>query len=168
MVSWEWIEARLAGLDLRGGGTRRCAWALGGALAVGTLIVCRPALLRNWSHWKVAHRGEGARLAGSDLAAMDLSRLSLKRADLSRACLARTRCFDTDFRHADLRRTDLRDALLAGADLRGAQLDGARLERAVYDGKTRWPSGFSPQKHGAVCANWNASIWQVFGRPASR
>jgi hypothetical protein len=168
MVSWETIEARRVGLARHGYTTKRLGWGLGIGLVIGALVLCRPWLSRNWAYWKVTHRGEGARLAGSNLTAMDLSRIRLRKADLRGACMVRTRCFDTDFRHADLRRTDLRDALLAGADLRGAHLQGARLTGAVYDRSTRWPSGFSPKKHGAVSADWNASIWQVFGRPSPR
>jgi hypothetical protein len=39
---------------------------------------------------------------------------------------------------------------LTGADLTGANLTGADLTGACYDAHTRWPTGFDPQRHGAV------------------
>jgi hypothetical protein len=36
------------------------------------------------------------------------------------------------------------------ADLRNANLRRTDLTGALYDAHTRWPSGFDPQRHGAV------------------
>jgi hypothetical protein len=64
--------------------------------------------------------------------------------DLEGAVLA-----DAILRKAVLVRADLRKASLQGADLRQACLTGAKLTDAVYDDRTRWPTGFSPRRHGA-------------------
>ena len=60
---------------------------------------------------------------------------------------------------ADLREAQLNSADLRAADLRGAWLEGTKmgvktltepnLHGALYDRRTRWPAGFSPQAHGA-------------------
>ncbi|MFN9709717.1 MAG: pentapeptide repeat-containing protein, partial [Burkholderiales bacterium] len=76
----------------------------------------------------------GANLRGVDLRQVDLTDANLAGADLT---------------GVDLWRADLTRANLTGANLTGANLTGANLNSALYDDKTRWPSGFSPEKQGA-------------------
>jgi hypothetical protein len=40
-------------------------------------------------------------------------------------------------------------AELSSTDLAGANLDGEKLAGVVYDGRTHWPNGFNPARHGA-------------------
>ena len=82
----------------------------------------------------------GARLSGSILLGAKLARASLKGTDLTKA----------DLSNAVLRGADLHGAKLQGANLTGADLTGADLTNALYDAATRWPTGFDPQKHGAL------------------
>jgi hypothetical protein len=144
--------------------TVKAVWCIGVTLVGVVLVLNRPLLARVWTHWCATHRGEGANLQGANFVGADLARANLKKANLRGACLVRAQCFDANLRGADLRDANLRDALLAGADLRWAQLSGARLQGAVYDKSTRWPQGFNPKKHGAMQTNWDARLWQAFGR----
>jgi uncharacterized protein YjbI with pentapeptide repeats len=59
--------------------------------------------------------------------------------------------FGADLRNADLRGANLRRATIFGCDLSEAKLDGADLSQAVYDVKTRFPSGFDPPSRGMKC-----------------
>jgi Pentapeptide repeats (8 copies) len=148
-------------------GMVRAARWLGVAACILMLAAIRPRFARFWICWTATHRGESRDLAGADLHEADLSRVSLKRANLRGACLVKAKLFETDCRGADLRGANMQDALMAGADLRWARLDGVRMNGAVYDKSTHWPTGFTPTKHGATPAQWDASVWHAFGRPDS-
>jgi hypothetical protein len=104
-------------------------------------------------------RLQGANLRGADLTGADLTDANLWRADLTDANLAGADLTGADLWIADLTGADLQGADLQGADLSaanllvadltGANLTGANLNSALYDDKTQWPSGFSPEKQGA-------------------
>jgi hypothetical protein len=112
-------------------------------------------------------KARGASFAGSSLAGADLddgqfSRAAFAAADLTGAALKDAQAPDADFRgarlaravlrggmffgasfaDADLTGADLSDANLGKADLTGAALAGATLDRASFDLRTAWPSGF--------------------------
>ncbi|TKC92130.1 pentapeptide repeat-containing protein [Polyangium fumosum] len=54
------------------------------------------------------------------------------------------------FETAFLNGADLSNASLRYADLSEATLDGVKLLNARYNSKTKWPSDFDPEAHGAV------------------
>ena len=100
-----------------------------------------------------------AALRGADIRAAAMDDTNLRGADLRDANAALLRIaegqyasalfFGADLRDADLRGADLRGALLPNADLRGADLRGidlraTALRGAMYDHRTRFPSGFDP------------------------
>ncbi len=85
-------------------------------------------------------------------------------ADLKKANLE-----GADLKGADLRRADVRQARLQGADLRQAKLEDARFAGALYDGQTRWPSGFEPTSAGALRSDGGAptvAVAEVQGEQA--
>lgn len=112
-------------------------------------------------------------LAGADLTERsfklaDLLNADLRRAQLSCADLRGALLWNADFRAANLQGAKLTGASLYYADFRGADLRGANfrcwgwldarttnglgtanLSGALYDQTTRWPVGFSPERHGA-------------------
>lgn len=55
-----------------------------------------------------------------------------------------------DLRSADLRGVDMTGADVTGRDLSDADLTGANLAEVKFDERTHWPSGFDPERHGAV------------------
>jgi len=82
----------------------------------------------------------GIDLPGADLAGADLFSANLAGADIPGADL-----YGVDARRADLRGTHMVGANLCAADLTGAWLDDATaLDGATWDGRTRWPDGFTP------------------------
>jgi uncharacterized protein YjbI with pentapeptide repeats len=101
-------------------------------------------------------------LSGADLRVVMLVGADLTDADLSGANLPGADLRDTDLRRANLWGANLlmarlENADMGGADLRDAQLLDRRccyahaiLTAALYDAKTRWPSVFDRQRHGAV------------------
>jgi hypothetical protein len=82
----------------------------------------------------------GARLPGAVLAGARLVKATLTGADLTKADLSNSR----------LEGANLRGAKLQGTNLSSADLTQADLTDALYDAATRWPTGFDPQKHGAL------------------
>lgn len=101
-----------------------------------------------------------------DFSNLDFSRANLSWMNLSGACFQGADLSWVNFSGADLVKTDfskganltfanLSRADLTDADLRGAILDEANLEdtvlnNALYDSKTKFPSGFDPATSGAV------------------
>jgi uncharacterized protein YjbI with pentapeptide repeats len=111
---------------------------------------------------KLVVDADGARLEGINLEGAYLYVCGLKGADLSGANLRNTR----------LEVIDGRWARLFGADLRGSQfIRGVLLTYALYDGETKFPDGFDPQKAEAYkiapgaflqeAMLENASLWTV-------
>jgi len=80
--------------------------------------------------WELAD----ADLRGADLSDVNLYGIWMRRVDL--------RC-------ANLARANLNDAVLHECNLRGAALATTYLRGTRYDRRTRWPTGFDPQAHGA-------------------
>lgn len=81
----------------------------------------------------------------------------LPHADLRGADLSGRDLHEAGFPAASLQDADLRGANLRGADLSGAQgLANASLTGAIYDRRTRWPTGVDPERAGAVFvrADW--------------
>jgi uncharacterized protein YjbI with pentapeptide repeats len=107
-----------------------------------------------------------ANLVHADLTGADLRSAGLRAADLRGAVLTGTDLSKADLCDADLRyavwigqvlirNSAWRTAKLCRADLRGADLRngylfGVDVKEARYDSRTRWPSGFDPQRRGAV------------------
>jgi uncharacterized protein YjbI with pentapeptide repeats len=91
----------------------------------------------------------GAVLTGVVLSGADLRHAVMRDADLHRADLHLADLAGADLRGADLRGVNLRGADLRGVDLRDARMNRADLSHALYDGSTRWPSGFDPRVSGA-------------------
>jgi len=89
-----------------------------------------------------------ANLADADLReaqlSADLSNANLSDANLAGAYLSHGYLNDANCRGADFSGAAFRFTCLVGADLTGAKLDGADLRNARYDGKTRFPDGFTP------------------------
>jgi uncharacterized protein YjbI with pentapeptide repeats len=86
----------------------------------------------------------------ADLAGARLSGSVLRGAKLVKANLAGANLTGVELVNSSLQEADLRGAKLQGADLTGANLTGIQLAGALYDAKTRWPSGFDPTRHGAL------------------
>jgi uncharacterized protein YjbI with pentapeptide repeats len=118
-------------------------------------------------YWVAKYRGNfadlhNALLAGAHLQGAHLCGADLRGANLSfrptretfdgdvYTILYPANLSDADLQGADLRQADLRGADLTGADLRGAILNRATLTGARYNTHTRWPSGFDPERHGAI------------------
>lgn len=74
----------------------------------------------------------------------------LYEADLFDANLRGAQLYEADLRSADLSSADLREANLCRTDLRGATLREAQLQGAVFDRRTRWPTGFEFEASGAT------------------
>jgi hypothetical protein len=112
-----------------------------------------------------------ADLGFADLAGADLTGANLAGAGLRHTNLRRARLQQADLHDADLIAVDMRSADLRGADLTGVKLaftpaelrvmaggppppepdwNNLKFTGARYDARTRWPSGFDPQRHGAV------------------
>ncbi|MFN9707918.1 MAG: pentapeptide repeat-containing protein, partial [Burkholderiales bacterium] len=96
----------------------------------------------------------GANLSDADLTGANLTDAKLTGANLQDALLGDANLRGADLTNADLSGANLSAANLSGAnltdaDLTGANLKGANLNSALYDDKTQWPSGFSPEKQGA-------------------
>jgi uncharacterized protein YjbI with pentapeptide repeats len=111
---------------------------------------------------KLTIDADGAKLEEINLEGAYLYVCGLDGADLSGANLRNTR----------LEVVDGRRARLFGADLYGSQfIRGVLLAYALYDEKTKFPSGFDPQKAGAYkiapgaflqeAMLVNASLWDV-------
>lgn len=118
----------------------------------------------------------GLRLTGSDFARADLNDANLSQSDLSRSNFARADLRNAnltgailraayfgperiahapDQRGADLTGADLTDADLTGADLSHADLSDVSMSRTnltnvFYDGRTIWPTGFTPPPSRAI------------------
>jgi hypothetical protein len=110
--------------------TNRVAWGLAVILAGVLLGATGLLFLRLRPYWIARYRGAGA----------DLRQAFLPLAPLHAAILD----------HAHLQQANLQRADLRGADLRGTDPSAALLRGAIYDSHTRWPSGFDPERHGAV------------------
>ena len=117
---------------------------------------------------------EGADLSGlSAPLVRTLRGRSFKRAILYWANLQAADLSGCDFEAANLRGAHLQDAILVGANLRNAQLGrdnlggsthlegadltlaqqhGADFNGALYDARTKFPSGFDPQAAGCLDA----------------
>jgi Pentapeptide repeats (8 copies) len=140
----------------------RVAWGLAALLAMVVLVGVVGLYTRLKPYWIAKYRGREADLRGATLSLAPLAGADLWRADL---------------RGANLHGANLHGAILWAADLRGADLTGANIDwedpqptvppplasvteidvvvyadvaGARYDRHTRWPSGFDPQRHGAV------------------
>jgi hypothetical protein len=85
-----------------------------------------------------------------DLAGARLSGSVLQGAKLVKANLAGATLTGVELMNSSLQGADLRGAKLQGADLTGADLKDVQLTGALYDARTRWPSGFDPSRHGAL------------------
>jgi uncharacterized protein YjbI with pentapeptide repeats len=73
----------------------------------------------------------------------------LRGADLREANLSDAICELTDFGlDATGGRTVLADTILYGAQLHHAILTDVDLSGALYDSRTTFPPGFSPERHG--------------------
>ena len=77
------------------------------------------------------------------ISAMAYSRIGDVTTEQFRALADIQRDFNLDVRMTNRQNFVLRD--LQEADLTGAHLTGAR-----YNGRTRWPVAFNPERHGAV------------------
>ena len=87
-----------------------------------------------------------AMLQEADLSGCNLEGADLRGANLRDACLV-----GANMRGADLGRDKLGGSTsLQGANLADAVLNGAKLSGAVYDSRTIFPRGFSPQSAGMI------------------
>lgn len=68
-----------------------------------------------------------------------MQRLDLRNCDLSGLALN-----GLDLSFSDFTNSNLTEAELFNVNLTGAKLDGADLAGIAYDGRTKWPEGFSP------------------------
>jgi Pentapeptide repeats (8 copies) len=131
--------ANLAGANLPGAhlaGARLPGANLGGANLQGAHLA--------------GARLQGAHLIIANLQGANLIRAHLSGADLQGAHLSLADLQGADLSGARLQGADLSLADVQGADLSGARLVGANLEGAVYDARTKWPSGFDAKAAGAV------------------
>jgi uncharacterized protein YjbI with pentapeptide repeats len=113
-----------------------------------------------------------ANLADADLSQADLRKANLQEADLRNASLKGANLQEAYLERAYLENADLEDANLAGAYLEGSYLGGANLvgtymgatnlagadlTGALYNDTTEWPTGFEPEKAGALLSSRSAS-----------
>ncbi|MCB0192020.1 MAG: pentapeptide repeat-containing protein [Anaerolineae bacterium] len=92
-------------------------------------------------------------LVKAELLMVDLTKANLTKADLRSALLRQATLIETNLTKANLAGADLREVNLKGANLTDAILDETKLTEAKYDHRTRWPSGFVPERAGAIMAN---------------
>jgi uncharacterized protein YjbI with pentapeptide repeats len=106
-------------------------------------------------------------LVGANLSGSDLENATLVGTDLTDADLAGSFPVGADFSGATLTDTNLAKSDLYGANFTKAELAGTDLKGSYYNSKpendrtpqgtfiveqpTRWPKGFDPQAHGAIC-----------------
>lgn len=88
---------------------------------------------------------KGANLVGADLGNANLMGSILWEADLEMADLHHANLWEASLERANLQKADLRQA-----NLWRANLDRIRLWDAKYDGDTKWPEDFNPEKAGAM------------------
>jgi hypothetical protein len=143
-------EATLADADLRGAAlveTNLRRAKMGGAHLSGACL------------WNADL--EGAVLVSGSIAGAALIQANLRGMNLSYTSLAGASMSDAHLEGAILRDAGLAGANLTRADLRGADLSSSRgaewssvhfcvLAGAIYDTRTCWPEGFSPQQYGAL------------------
>ena len=134
MLTIRWGAALLASAALTG--------ACGGTVA-GLALDRRP----------VSHPVASIDLHGSDLREADMRGINLAAADLSGADLRGARLQGANLARAALRKARLDGAILIDADLTRADLTGATFAGAHCSRGTRWPAGFDPAQHGAICIN---------------
>ena len=162
-------DANLTGADLRGGRFRRTN-LLGADLDNTTLgaadlrdATLSPEGLRGQTGAPTSLRHadlEGAVLRFNTVEGVDFTGAMLAAADLRHVEAEGVGGSRTSFRDSILIFADFAGAYLGGVDFRGATLGGARfcnvralkrirLKGAIYDARTRWPSGFDPATRGA-------------------
>ncbi|RYD62788.1 MAG: pentapeptide repeat-containing protein [Verrucomicrobiaceae bacterium] len=99
-------------------------------------------------------RFDGSSFVGTDLYWIMAIGSSFRDCDLTDAVLRGGNLKQTTFTGARLVQTDFsRDNLggstrLQGADLSSAEIEDCRFDGAEYDFATRFPEGFTPEKHG--------------------
>jgi uncharacterized protein YjbI with pentapeptide repeats len=132
---------------------------------------------------------DNANLKEANLSSADLSNAKLRRTQLSGADLSNAKLSGADLSEADLKRlipeanenqvqssgtilkgADLRNAILTNADLRNvdlrnanldnAVLDNVNLQGALYDEKTKFPSGFDVRSQEAFKIGSYAALSQ--------
>jgi pentapeptide repeat protein len=99
----------------------------------------------------------GVSMRGGHFKGVRLRRAHLEGASLEGVDFQGARLRDAHFEGADfsedveegLKAANLKDANIEGTNFEGANLTGVQLTGAVYDGRTRWPRGFDPNKTGA-------------------
>jgi len=99
-----------------------------------------------------------ADLRGANLTGAYLEDANLRGADLSGANLTRAKLTGANLRGAYFERSDLR-----GADLRGARFGDADLRGILYDGKTKFPKGFTPPGEGRMASRRFSSVAKSIG-----
>ena len=113
-------------------------------------------------------------LVGANLSGSDLENATLASANLTGSDLAGSFPVGADFSGATLTDTNLAKADLYGANFTRAELGGADLKGSYYNSKpesdrtpqgtfiveqpTKWPQGFDPQAHGAICYDCTGSL----------
>jgi len=103
-----------------------------------------PSPLKDYD-WQGAHL-DGAWWQDIDARGVDffgarLSNAGMRRAHLAGAVLKQAILRDSTFVAADLRGADLRGADLCGANFEGANLENAKLDGAIFDERTKLPTG---------------------------
>ncbi len=86
----------------------------------------------------------------ANLSSSDLAAILFKRVNLNGALLIRANLHTVGFANSSLRNAILNRASLSHVDFRTANLTGASFKGATYDRRTKWPEGFTPERHGAV------------------
>jgi uncharacterized protein YjbI with pentapeptide repeats len=98
----------------------------------------------------------GTRLIGADLSSADLSNADLSKNSVPCSYGAG---MGTNPNGAILVGANLSDAILDGADLHGARYNAKAVPTMDEQGNpvtiqpTKWPQGFNPQAHGAICVD---------------
>mgnify|MGYP002713008857 CR=1 FL=1 len=103
----------------------------------------------NFSHMHLC----GANLKHTDLRSADFCSANLEQSDLLGADLR-----GANLQYANLNGVVLRGANLCGADFRDATLSHIDWFCTQYDHTTQWPTGFSPQKAGAILVERDSSL----------
>jgi hypothetical protein len=93
---------------------------------------------------------EGVNVSGIDFWQADLSWAGMKEANFRKSVLVEAKLDGSVLVGADLTNARLERASLLGTDLREAKVEGARFAGAIYNDRTRFPEGFSPDIHGLI------------------
>ncbi len=152
------IEAHLAGTNLQGASfnAAHLEWARLGEAQLQEASLARTYLVA--AHLANAKLRETnlnhAHLLGANLSGVDLTNAHLDYAHMHWVNLLAANLQGASLVHAQLIGAELQGANLANTDLRGADLTEAhflnlRMRGALYNGETRWPTGFDPVGAGA-------------------